>query len=54
MKNQEIAQDKPDDAKVQCRGRSDRSGSFSAFSSPLSLFSRLQLDKLDDELDNIK
>jgi hypothetical protein len=46
MKNLEIAQDEPDAAEVQCRGRSDRSGSSSALSSPLSLISSLQLDEL--------
>jgi hypothetical protein len=51
MKNLEIAQDKPDVAEVQCRGRSDRSGSSSALSSPLSLISSLQLDELELELE---
>jgi hypothetical protein len=53
MKNLEIAQDKPDAAKVQCRGRFDRSGSSSALSSPLSLISSLQLEELelDDHLE---
>jgi hypothetical protein len=53
MKNLEIAQDKPDVAEVQCRGRSDRSGSSSALSSPLSLISSLQLEELelDDHLE---
>jgi hypothetical protein len=47
MKNLEIAQDKPDAAEVQCRGRFDRSGSSSALSSRLSLISSLQLDELE-------
>jgi hypothetical protein len=50
MKNLEIAQDKPDAAEVQCRGRFDRSDSSSALSSPLSLISSLQLDELEPEL----
>jgi hypothetical protein len=52
LKNLEIAQDEPDAAEVQCRGRSDRSGSFSTLSSPLSLSSSLQLDELDLELED--
>jgi hypothetical protein len=48
MKNLEISQDKPDVAKVQCFGRSNRSGSFSAFSSHLSLISNLQYDEIDN------
>jgi hypothetical protein len=53
MKNLKIAQDEPDATEVQCRGRSDRSGSSSALSSPLSLISCLQLDELelDDHLE---
>jgi hypothetical protein len=51
LKNLEIAQDKPDAAEVQCRGRSDRFGSSLALSSPLSLFSSLQLDELELELE---
>jgi hypothetical protein len=51
LKNLKIAQDKPDAAEVQCRGRSDRSGSSSALSSPLSLISSLQLDELELELE---
>jgi hypothetical protein len=56
MKNLEIAQDEPDTAEVQCRGRSDRSGSSSALSSPLSLISSLQLDELEleDELEELE
>jgi hypothetical protein len=58
MKNLEIAQDGPDAAEVQCRGRSDRSSSSSALSSPLSLISSLQLDelelKLEDELEELE
>jgi hypothetical protein len=58
MKNLEIAQDEPDAAKVQCRGRFDRSGSSSPLSSPLSLSSSLQLDelelKLEDELEELE
>jgi hypothetical protein len=58
MKNLEIAQDEPDVAEVQCQGRSDRSGSSSALSSPLSLISSLQLDelelKLEDELEELE
>jgi hypothetical protein len=49
MKNLEISQDEPDVVEVQCRGRSDRSGSSSALSSPLSLISSLQLDELELE-----
>jgi hypothetical protein len=52
MKNLEIAQDEPDAAEVQCRGRSNRSGSSSALSSPLSLISSLQLDELELELED--
>jgi hypothetical protein len=52
LKNLEIAQDEPDAAEVRCRGRSDRSGSFSTLSSPLSLSSSLQLDELDLELED--
>jgi hypothetical protein len=52
MKNLEIAQDEPDTVEVQCRGRSDRSGSSSALSSPLSLISSLQLDELELELED--
>ena len=48
MKNLEIALDKPDATKVQCQGISSTYGSFSTFSSPLSLFSSLQLDELDN------
>jgi len=48
MKNLEIAQEELDAVKVQCRGRFDRSSSFSAFSSPLSLISSLQLDELEN------
>jgi hypothetical protein len=51
LKNLEIAQDEPDAAVVQCRGRSDRSGSSSALSSPLSLISSLQLDELELEIE---
>jgi hypothetical protein len=53
MKNLEIAQDEPYAIEVQCRGRSDRSDSSSALSSPLSLISSLQLDELelDDHLE---
>jgi hypothetical protein len=51
LKNLEIAQDEPDVAEVQCRGRSDRFSSSSALSSPLSLFSSLQLDELELELE---
>jgi hypothetical protein len=51
LKNLEIAQDKPDAIEVQCRGRSDRSGSSSALSSPLSLIASLQLDELELELE---
>jgi hypothetical protein len=49
MKNLEIAQDEPDATEVQCQGRSDRSSSSSALSSPLSLISSLQLDELELE-----
>jgi hypothetical protein len=52
MKNLEIAQDEPDAAEVQCRGRFDRSGSSSTLSSPLSLISSLQLDELELELED--
>jgi hypothetical protein len=52
LKNLEIAQDEPDATEVQCRGRSDRSGSSLALSSPLSLFSSLQLDELELELEH--
>jgi hypothetical protein len=51
MKNLEIAQDKPNDTEVQCQGRSDRSGTSLALSSPLSLISSLQLDELELELE---
>jgi hypothetical protein len=56
MKNLEIAQDEPDATEVQCQGRSDRSGSSSALSSPLSLISSLQLDELEleDELEELE
>jgi hypothetical protein len=54
MKNMEIAQDEPDVVEVQCQGRSDRSGSSSALSSPLSLFSNLQLDELELELEELE
>jgi hypothetical protein len=54
MKNLEIAQDKPDAAEVQCRGRSDRFGSSSTLSSPLSLISSLQLDELELELEELE
>jgi hypothetical protein len=59
LKNLEIAQDEPDAAEVQCRGRSDRSGSSSALSSPLSLISSLQQDELkelelEDELEELE
>jgi hypothetical protein len=56
LKNLEIAQDKPDAAEVQCQGRSDRSDSSSALSSPLSLISSLQLDELEleDELEELE
>ena len=40
--------DEPDTAKIQYRGRSDRSGSSSALSTSLSLF-LLQLDELELE-----
>jgi hypothetical protein len=52
MKNLEIAQDEPDVAEVECRGRSDRSNSSLALSSPLSLISSLQLDELELELED--
>jgi hypothetical protein len=52
LKNLEIAQDEPDATEVQCRGRSNRSGSSSALSSPLSLISSLQLDELELELED--
>jgi hypothetical protein len=52
LKNLEIAQDEPDAAEVQCRGRSDRSGSSLALSFPLSLISSLQLDELELELED--
>jgi hypothetical protein len=51
LKNLKIAQDEPDVVEVQCRGRSDRFDSSSALSSPLSLFSSLQLDELELELE---
>jgi hypothetical protein len=51
LKNLEIAQDEPDAAEVQCQGRSNRSGSSSTLSSPVSLFSSLQLDELELELE---
>jgi hypothetical protein len=53
LKNLEIAQDEPDAVEVQCQGRSNRSSSSSALSSPLSLISSLQLDELEleDELE---
>jgi hypothetical protein len=58
LKNLEFAQDKPDAIEVQCQGRSNRFGSSSALSSPLSLFSSLQLDelelKLEDELEELE
>jgi hypothetical protein len=59
LKNLEIAQDEPGAAEVQCQGRSDRSGSSSALSSPLSLISSLQLDELEeleleDELEELE
>jgi hypothetical protein len=54
MKNLEVAQDEPDAAEVQCRGRFDRSGSSSALSSPLSLISSLQLDELELELEELE
>jgi hypothetical protein len=59
LKNLEIAQDEPDATEVQCQGRSDRSGSSSALSSPLSLISSLQLDELEeleleDELEELE
>jgi hypothetical protein len=52
LKNLEIAQDEPEAKVVQYRGRSDKSGSSSALSSPLSLFSSLQLDELELELED--
>jgi hypothetical protein len=52
LKNLEIAQDKPDAAEVQCRWRSNKSGSSSALSSPLSLIFSLQLDELELELED--
>jgi hypothetical protein len=51
LKNLEIAQDELDATEVQCRGRSDRFGSSLALSSPLFLFSSLQLDELELELE---
>jgi hypothetical protein len=54
LKNLEIAQDEPDALEVQCRGRSDRSDSSSALSSPLSLISSLQLDELELELEELE
>jgi hypothetical protein len=56
LKNLEIAQDEPDATEVQCRGRSDRSGSSLALSCPLSLISSLQLDELEleDELEELE
>jgi hypothetical protein len=51
LKNLEIAQDEPDAVEVQCRGRPDRFGSSLALSSPLSLFSSLQLDELELEVE---
>jgi hypothetical protein len=52
LKNLEIAQDEPDAVEVQCWGRSNRSSSSSALSSPLSLISSLQLDGLELELED--
>jgi hypothetical protein len=52
LKNLKIAQDEPDATEVQCQGRSDRSGSSLALSSPLSLISSLQLDELKLELED--
>jgi hypothetical protein len=52
LKNLEIAQDEPYATKVQCWGRSSRSGSSSALSFPLSLISSLQLDELELELED--
>jgi hypothetical protein len=52
LKNLEIAQDEPDAVEIQCWGRSNRFGSSSALSSPLSLFSSLQLDELELELED--
>jgi hypothetical protein len=58
LENLEIAQDEPDAVEVQCRGRSDRSGSSIALSFPLSLISSLQLDELEleqeDELEELE
>jgi hypothetical protein len=51
LKNLEIAQDESDAKVVQCWGRSDSSDSSSALSSPLSLISSLQQDKLELELE---
>jgi hypothetical protein len=51
LKNLEIAQDEPDTTEVQCQGRSNRFGSSSALYSPLSLFSSLQLDELELEVE---
>jgi hypothetical protein len=52
LKNLEISQDEPDATEVQCQGRSNRFGSSSALSSPLSLISSLQLDELELELED--
>jgi hypothetical protein len=52
LKNLEIAQDEPDAAEVQCRGRSDRSSSSLALFTPLPLISSLQLDELELELED--
>jgi hypothetical protein len=53
LKNLEISQDEPDAVEVQCWGRSDKSSSCSALSSPLSLISSLQLNELEElELDD--
>jgi hypothetical protein len=52
LKNLEIAQDEPDATEVQCQGRSNRFGSSSALSSPISLISSLQLDELELELED--
>jgi hypothetical protein len=52
LKNLEIAQNEPDAVEVQYQGRSDRSGSSSALSSPLFLISSLQLDELELELED--
>jgi hypothetical protein len=54
LKNLEIAQDEPDAVEVQCRGRPDRFGSSLALSSPLSLFSSLQLDELELEREELE